>query len=347
MFGRYYTLSVIVFIAASMGAAAQLSFSPARSEELRTAAIVPPTASVLRPPAGLIDVLRANNEVRVVVPTATGPITLVGKPFDLFTADAVMMKRGSEGDELVELPRHALMGGYVEGHPGSSVFFAAFETHVIAMIEFREPEGKRRFLISPDTVVPGTMAIHVYHESRAGEGSPKDCHAETLPNYQQQVDSIFQLVRNLDSRSKQDGDRGQDATPYALQFALDCTLSFYTNLGSNLTTAASSAIAIAGAAAVVYQRDANVILRVPYLRVWTVTDPYPGEIGSKLGKIREHWEANMTHVRRSITCLLSGEGGGGLAWVGVLCGGYGYNVSGVDGRVNFPASGYVWDIDVT
>ena len=347
MFGRNCTSIIVIFIAASIGAIAQLSFSQGSADDLRTAAIVPPTAAVIRPPAGLIEILRANSEVRIVVPTADGSITLVGKPFDLFTPDAVMMKRGYSGDELVEMPRHALMSGFVEGHPGSSVFFAAFETHVIAMIEFREPGGKRRFLISPDTVIPGSMANHVYHESRAGEGSPKDCYAETLPNYQQQVDSIFQLVRNLDSRSKKDVDRSQDATPYALQFALDCTLSFYTNLGSNLTTAASSAIAITGAAALVYQRDANVMLRVPYLRVWTVADPYPGDIGSKLNKTREHWEANMTHVSRSITCLLSGEGGGGLAWVGVLCGGYGYNVSGVDGRVNFPASGYVWDIDVT
>ncbi|MBK7575868.1 MAG: T9SS type A sorting domain-containing protein [Ignavibacteria bacterium] len=347
MLGRYFVLLCLVGFLAFTSTSAQISFSVGQSDDLRTSAVVPKTARVVRPPAGLVDLLLQKGEHRITVPTAEGNVTLIAERFDLFTDDAVFIDRGRAGEEIVPLPHHALVRGRVEGRPGSTVFLAAFQTHIIAMVDFLEPEGKRRFLIAPDTIIPGTMATHVYYESLPGEGTPRDCHAETLPDYQQKVDSVFRIVNAMDAQRKISGDREQKATPYALQFALDCTHSFYKNLDSNLTSAASSAIAIAGAAAVVYQRDANVILRVPYLRVWTVTDPYPGEIGNKLGRIRDHWEANMKHVRRSVTCLLSGEGGGGLAWVGVLCGGYGYNVSGVDGRVNFPATGYVWDVDVT
>ncbi|MCX6139320.1 MAG: M12 family metallo-peptidase [Candidatus Kapabacteria bacterium] len=347
MLGRRLIAFLSILFSSSLIAGAQIDFTAGTPDDLRTADVLPRTATVVKPPAGLIELLRSQQSVRISVPTSDGLLTLVGESFELFTDDAVFIEHGKNGDELVPMPRHALIRGRVEGRPGSSVFLAAFETHIVAMIEVREPEGKRRYLIAPDTIIPGRMATHIYYETRPGEGIPSTCHSESLPNYQRSVDSIFSVVRVDEARRKQDADQDQNATPYALQLALDCTLSFYTNLGSNLTTAASSAIAIAGASAVVYKRDANVILRVPYLRVWTVTDPYPGEIGAKLGKIRDHWEANMKHVQRSVTCLLSGEGGGGLAWVGVLCGSYGYNVSGVDGKVNFPASGYIWDVDVT
>jgi hypothetical protein len=270
----------------------------------------------------------------------------MGTTFELFTDDAVMISRTERGDEYVPIPDHALVRGSIKGYPGSSVYMAAFSTHVIGVLEINEPEGKRRFMICPDTVIEGRMANHIVYEVRPGQGTPTQCYAEELPTYQRQVDSIF-AITNRDESVKGAGDDTQDATQYSLQLALDCTNSFYKNLGSSLTTSASSAIAITGACGAVYFRDANVLIRVPYLRVWTVADPYPGDIGNKLGKIREHWEGNMKHVRRSVTCLLSGEGGGGLAWVGVLCGGYGYNVSGVDGRVNFPAPNYIWDIDVT
>jgi len=325
----------------------QVSFMAASSDDLRTAAVVPSTARVIKPPTGLMSIMKSNKTVRVSVPTADGLMTIVGEPFDLFTPEAMLVSRGADGETTVDIPEHAVLRGRIEGRPGSTVFLAAFSTHIVAMIEISEPDGKRRYMISPDTIMPGRMAMHVFYEVRAGQGTPTECHAETLPDYQRKVDSVFRFVSTDAMIGKYSGEQSNNATPYALQLAFDCTESFYKNLGSNLTAAASSVITIAGACAVVYSRDANVVLRVPYLRIWTSKDPYPGDQGAKLGAIRDHWEANMKHVNRSVTCMISGEGGGGLAWVGVLCGGYGYNVSGVDGKVNFPATGYVWDVDVT
>lgn len=325
---------------------AQISFQSADPAFLRTRSPLPADARAVRPPSTIVRDLRMLQKHTIIVPSAQGSFEISASNFEIFTDDAVMINRTERGDEYAEIPAHALVRGTINGHPGSSVFMAAFETHVIGVFEIIEPEGKRRFIIAPDTVIAGRMANHVVYEARAGQGNPTQCHAEELPSYQRQVDSIF-AITNRDESKDRAIESTQDATQYSLQLALDCTNSFYKNVGSSLTTAASSAIAIAGACGAVYFRDANVLIRVPYLRVWTVADPYPGDIGAKLGKIREHWEGNMKHVRRSVTCLLSGEGGGGLAWVGVLCGGYGYNVSGVDGRVNFPAPNYIWDIDVT
>lgn len=338
---------VVCAVCSSPTATGQLRFSVGRDVDLRTAAVVPSGATVVRPPASIVALLQQGSRHTIVIPSSEGDLVIDGSTFDLFTGDAQFIAHGERGDVEMPMIEHAVFRGAVRGHARSSVFLAAFETHVVGFIDFPEAGGTRRVLIAPDTVIPGRMASLVVYEMRPGDGQPRQCSAETLPGNQQRADSIFALALGSDQLRSKITETTLNATPYALQLALDCTESFYKNLGSNLSVAASSAIAIVGACAVVYERDANVVIRVPYLRVFTTKDPYPGEIGQKLGGIREHWNANMRHVQRSITCLLSGEGGGGLAWVGVFCSEYGYNVSGVDGRVNFPAGGYIWDVDVT
>lgn len=340
------TLAVCVVVLVS-SASAQMRFSQGREHDLRTAAVLPPGATVVRPPASFVGALNQGASHTIVIPSAEGDLVIDATTFELFTPDAEFVEHGDRGDVTRPMIEHALVRGSLRGRARSSVFLAAFETHVVGYIDIPEAGGVRRILIAPDTVISGRMASHVVYEMRPGDGQPRQCSAETLPGNQQRADSIFAIALGSDQLRTKITETTLSATPYALQLALDCTESFYKNLGSNLSVAASSAIAIVGACAIVYERDANVVIRVPYLRVFTSTDPYPGDIGQKLGRIRDHWNNNMQHVQRSVTCLLSGEGGGGLAWVGVLCSGYGYNVSGVDGRVNFPAGGYIWDIDVT
>lgn len=339
-------LALCVVVCAT-SASAQLRFSQGRDGDLRTAAVLPPGATVVRPPASFVATLNQTALHTLVIPSAEGDLVIDAKTFELFTPGAEFVEHGDRGDVARPMVEHALLRGSLRGRPRSSVFLAAFETHVVGFIDIPEAGGVRRLLIAPDTVIPGRMASHVVYEMRPGDGQPRQCSAETLAGNQQRADSIFAIALGSDQLRNKITEVTLNATPYALQLALDCTESFYKNLGSNLSVAASSAIAIAGACAIIFERDANVVVRVPYLRVFTSTDPYPGPIGEKLGRVRDHWNGNMTHVQRSVTCLLSGEGGGGLAWVGVLCGGFGYNVSGVDGRVNFPAGGYIWDIDVT
>ena len=327
-------------------AVAQLAFTPTSIDRLRSREPLPKGASVVLPPQGIVEALRPEAALSIRLPLRGRIVTATGSGFRLFTHDAMLVERTSDGEQIHDLPEHGLFRGSIEDLPGSSVLIAAFSSHVVGLIEVPEPEGTRRYMISPDTVIAGRVATHVVYEVTPGMGTPAQCLAENLPEYQRQSDSIFQMV-NAWERMKGAEEDPQDATRRVLQLALDCTFSFYRNLGSNLSMAATSAIAIIAADAMVFSRDANVIIRVPYLRVWTSTDPYPGEIGDKLGRVRDHWNNSMQHVNRSVTCLISGEGGGGLAWVGVLCSGYGYNVSGVDGRVNFPAPGYQWDVDVT
>lgn len=339
------TMLLIGFVFVTQGAFAQLSFRPGTEAELFTDAPLPSDAVLLHPPKNFATTLNASTQNQVVLPTKMGTWFLDCETFSVMTPTSVVVKRTAQNEEYHPAPYHALIRGVVRGIPNSYVYMAVFENFVSAIIEVDEAGGKRRWIIAPDKVVEGRMATHVFYEARADSTEPWRCHAEELPDYQYRADEVMRKAFGQNSIEKK-SDKTQSSTQHSLGLALECSYSYYQKHDTSFAYAAQYAITLAGACSAVYQRDANVRIEVPYLRVWTVDDPYPGEIGDRLGAIRTEWEKSMKHVQRSTTCLLSGNGGGGLAWVGVLCGGYGYNVSGVNGKVNFPSLGYVWDIDV-
>ncbi|NQW30333.1 MAG: T9SS type A sorting domain-containing protein [Ignavibacteria bacterium] len=328
---------------------AQLSFTTSSESQLFTGEKLPSDAVVVVPPKDFAATIRStqfdSQKIAVSVPTRMGTWVLDCERFEVMMPTAVVVKRTAQNEEYHQAPHHALIRGVVRGIPNSYVYMAVFENFASAIIEVDEAGGKRRWIIAPDKVVSGKMATHVFYEERADGTAPWRCHAEELPNYQSSADEVMRKAFGEYAVEKK-MDSVQSSTQHSLGLALECSYSYYQKHDTSFAYAAQYAITLAGACSSVFQRDANVKVVVPYLRVWTVDDPYPGEIGDKLGLIRTVWENSMQHVQRSTTCLLSGSGGGGLAWVGVLCGGYAYNVSGVNGKVNFPSAGYVWDIDV-
>jgi hypothetical protein len=115
------------------------------------------------------------------------------------------------------------------------------------------------------------------------------------------------------------------------------------------------AMTLWGAVSEIYRRETNVSLSVPYLRIWSSnTDPYPdgSAIGDRLGQFLNHWRATKSGVSRDIAHLLSATGGGGVAYLTVLCNNtWGY---GADGSLagTFPQpirdhQSQNWDLMVT
>lgn len=332
---------LLVFVTALLPATAA-DFTRLHANAVATSAAMPSDAVVLRPTRAF-----TGARERVVVPTRQGTWTLDLERFDVLTPEAIVVKGTAMGDVHADAPRHAMYRGRILERANSRVFLASFDDHLTAIIEIDEPGGQRRWMMSPDTLIPGRRALTILHEVREIPGEPEACHAEELPDYQERSDRIMRMISG-DPLFNKNEDKGQASTVYSLHLALDCAYSYYQRHDTNFTYAAQYALTLAGACSAIYQRDANVQVQVPFLRVWTVTDPWAASaIGDRLNNVRRGWDTTMRHVQRSTVCYLSGQGGGGLAWVGVLCGGFGYNVSGVNGKVNFPATGYIWDIDVT
>ncbi len=131
----------------------------------------------------------------------------------------------------------------------------------------------------------------------------------------------------------------------------------YTNrlFGGDTNASAAYAISLMGAISEIYERDMNVRLSIPFLRVWgDNSDPYAISAGDPLDLVRNEWNSNMSHVNRTVVHYLTGRTDvsyGGVAYVGVLCnGGYGYGVSAhLDGSFPYPLvdhNGGNWDLVV-
>jgi len=124
--------------------------------------------------------------------------------------------------------------------------------------------------------------------------------------------------------------------------------------GGNTSASAAYAISLMGAISEIYERDLNVRLAVPYLRVWgDNSDPYDTS-GDPLDQVQAEWTANMGSVDRTLVHYLTGRQDtsyGGVAYLSVLCNtDYGYGVSAhLDGSFPYPLVDHNagnWDVVV-
>lgn len=123
----------------------------------------------------------------------------------------------------------------------------------------------------------------------------------------------------------------------------------------NTNASAAYLITLVAAISEIYERDVDTRLAIPYLRVWADnSDPYEATTGDPLDQVRNHWNASMGHVDRTVTHFFTGRQNtsyGGVAYVGVLCNGsYGYGVSAyLEGSFPYPLVDHNhgnWDVVV-
>jgi len=150
----------------------------------------------------------------------------------------------------------------------------------------------------------------------------------------------------------------REANPDAVQLnaprlvfsvAVDCDQEIYGNkFGSNLVNATNYVLTLLGSVNLVYERDVEITLKFPYVNLWTSTDPYTQPTtGTQLDEFQDYWNTNMGSVPRSSAHLLSGRGlGGGIAYVGAMCGSFAYAVSAIDANYTYPTTTATWDLNV-
>jgi len=280
-------------------------------------------------------------------------VSLLLHRFDVMAPAGIAVIGTSSGDRPLALDRHLIFSGSVEGIEGSFVYLAIFRGFATGYVELPASGGAtRRYLISPDNVaglLPPTMIVYDERLLPAPDQGHIDCGTENLPGYQEQVDEIFRMVNERYRLRGKGDDRGKTAwNTIVAQVAVECDVRYFQGRNSNLSQAANYALIVFGASSAIYQRDMNVALQVPYLRIWTEIGPYVGPTKfDVLEQTLNYWTENMEAVKRSTVVLLSKDIGGGQAWTMLPCDPKNCAVVGLNNGINFPASGYIWDVDVT
>jgi hypothetical protein len=275
--------------------------------------------------------------------TATSTLEL--ERFEVWRADAQVYVDGRR----VAAPKTAYFRGSVAGYPGSSALVAVRENGGTMGMVFRGDEawaiGKGR----------GQGALRSKKARPEEYRKPFECGLEELVGGPGRL-GVEEAIAPASASTVFD-------QPYVASIAIETDYEYYAMFG-NEQAALDYMGDLIGYADLTYSREIDTDMTIGYARIWTTnTDPYPTTTDSStaLTNFRNHWNANMQSVDRTVAHMLSGMStGGGVAWVGVLCdayqspgNNYSYGYSGtLDGNFNWDGnqahnpSSVVWDIMV-
>ncbi len=240
-----------------------------------------------------------------------------------------------DGDVPIPHPEVALFRGHVIGEADSDVFLGLSPSGSNGRIRFRGSE----YLLAPER---GGGLGHVIHDRIVtGAGRPWrfECHTQTPSEPAPEVSGEGEVSGTY---------------PFRVAFvAIECDYAFGRSF-DDLNAAAVYVIELLGAISSIYERDLQVRLFLPYIRVWaTPAHPYTAAtVQGILPQFEAYWRANMSFVERDIAHLLTTkDANGGLAEVDVLCNddwGYGAS-SGLTGSFPVPlldGSLDQWDLHI-
>lgn len=251
--------------------------------------------------------------------------------FDVFGPDAQVVLGTALGDVPTERPDVVLLRGRVAGEPDSSVYLGLSPYGVNGRISTADGD----YIVSSGPY-GGDQPIVVYRMDTLPEG------AINWKNFVCGAEDIAQPMSLVPRPHGGHASRGSLPCRTA-QIAIETDWQYVNRLyGGNTAAASAYATTLFGAVSEIYVNELNTSLQITYLRVWSSNnDPYPdsSSVDTRLEQFRNHWQANMGSVHRDAAHMLTGRssGSGGVAWVGALCGSYGYAVSGhLDGYFPYP-----------
>ena len=281
------------------------------------------------------------------VPLAPGvELDLVLAPFDPF-AGARVEVLGPAGVEVVS-PTGVHFTGTVRGAADSTVHLSATPAGVFGLVEI---DG-RRHVVTSGPFGAGLPTI-AYEMGSLPEGTfapaAWSCSSPELP----EVPLAPAAGKPTSDPTPPEGGVAGGSTCRQVRIAWETDNEFLALFGGDTAAATGYVGTLATGLSTIYARDVNARLSVQYLRLWsTGTDPWSGaNTSDQLNQFLSYWQANMGTVQRDAAHFLSGRNlGGGVAYLGALCGSAGYGVSAnLDGFFPSPLvnnSGQNWDVYV-
>jgi hypothetical protein len=251
---------------------------------------------------------------------ATGPVDLRVESFSVFTEASRLVEVTPAGEVRRPLPDITFYRGYVRGETGSWVFLAVEPRGISGTITRADGSTYTISTVQTQALRASAAVLNVFentaetHRFGCGVTEDEEWNAVTRRGFAEAAAPIA----------------GADTLMAGI--AIDADFESFKHYGGTDKTSAYITARMAESTAI-YERDVNIRLIIPFMRVWGVTDPFQGNSDSKLLDVfGTYWEANMDSVKRTLATMISrkpisGDGvSQGLAWVDVLCSKHrGYN----------------------
>ncbi len=251
-----------------------------------------------------------------------GEVTLELERFEVTRADTryVLGRIGGGDVELAYQPsRLALYRGRVRGLSDSHVFIGFGGGSAFGFID--PGGGSQRYGVSAVAkaqVTPGKTTLSVFHSDSAVSLPPNValCGVDTTGFGAPPTSSSAQLDT-------------LPPTPRVIELAIETDYELF-ELFNDIDAVADYVTLLYAAVSDIYLRDVNARIELTFVRVWDTPDDLFNE-ENPLYEFRDYWNKNMGEVQRDAAQFFSGRRNmpfGGIAYVGALCGSYGYSVVG-------------------
>jgi hypothetical protein len=232
--------------------------------------------------------------------------------FEVAAPGARVTIRGAGGETSVPMPSVSHFAGIVEGEPDSSVYVGATGDRVVAYVH----SSLGHSYVGPDETERGFVVRMAESPMNAAAASVSwRCRTEELP---------AALTAMAQPRS------AAPALPDAVGYKqasvmVETDNQLYTRFAGDVGKLSTYVLTLFGATNVIYERDLAMHLTVTNIHTWSFADPYTGgDTLTQLYQFGTWWHANkpVASNPRTLVHYLSGHPvAGGIAWLGVLCGG--------------------------
>ncbi len=303
--------AALSMLAAAGSVSANHAPSPAASHH---AAPLASTSTVFRQAA----ISEMGETIRVRLAIAHGDETLELTRYNPLSAGARVVEVDANGIERpLDLTGLSFFKGGVAGDADSLAFVSVMGNRVNGFV--RSGEGVR-VISTGHAEAEAAVSYELTSDLNLGDGSDF-CSTDLITNEFDAFAHTGMTREEMVPTGQAVPARG--APCRVARIAVDTDYEFSQLFGGNTVDAAAYAITLLAASSSVYERDVNVRLAIPYVRVFaTNNDPYVGDSSTIdfLLEMRDHWNTSMRHVPREAVQGLSGRSlGGGVAYVNALC----------------------------
>ncbi|MDH7515836.1 MAG: zinc-dependent metalloprotease family protein [Bacteroidota bacterium] len=242
-----------------------------------------------------------------------GTVDLEIRSFTLFDEHSLIVAMTEAGPVRRPAPDITLYRGSIRGEKGSWVYLAVERRGMSGTII---TGGRTYTVFTPDaaSLAPGMRPVVTVSEATEEERSYLCGVTE---------DDEFEGYRP--GRPARTGWPIADVDTLLAQIAVEADEAAYKHY-KTVEATENYITARMGESSAIYERDLSITFRIPFLRVWTTTDPFPGSSDRELLNVfTNYWREKMDTVSRTLAVLItrkpiSADGvSQGLAWVDVLC----------------------------
>jgi hypothetical protein len=246
-------------------------------------------------------------------------VSLALEAFDVFAPGATIIEYTDHGPRWLAPPADSYFRGSVIGDPDSLVVLASGRK----LRGFIYTSG-RVYAIAPDRNVYGDDRVEPVSHLRQVDAErdrpvgmlPFHCGAESLsPPPGSRSVTAFGMPISVQPM--------WTSTVYTVNLAIETDYELRQQFSS--TDAEVRYLGdLTAAASAIYWRDVKTVFQIGTVHLWTTSsDPWSAtDMEGALDELGDYWHANYAGVARTIAYFVSGKNlGGGIAWLGVLCGG--------------------------